>query len=148
MAWVAQALLITCLAKNIRSSLVSWTIEPEGSSPGNHLNKNINPWIGLEEKGEEKNQMSNQLRVQWSDWCKTYLKASKLSLLKLHSSSTCTPETPNQEDQCQGEEKRMSDINQWEWHENISCLQNWIRLFICLKDPISRTVRANNDHNN
>lgn len=46
-AWVAQALLITCWAKNIFSSLESRTTFPEGSSPWIHLKRKINPWIGL-----------------------------------------------------------------------------------------------------
>lgn len=46
MAWVAQALLITCLAKNM-SSLESWTTEPAGSSPGCHLRRKTNLWTGV-----------------------------------------------------------------------------------------------------
>lgn len=68
MAWVAHALLMTyqlienlinsytdassrsshtCLAKNIFSSRLSWTIGPAGSSCCTHLNRNIKPWMGL-----------------------------------------------------------------------------------------------------
>ena len=40
MAWVAQALFITCLAKKILSNLESWTRLPAGSSSAVHLNRN------------------------------------------------------------------------------------------------------------
>lgn len=47
-AWVAQALLMTCLAKNIVSRRSSLTTDPTGSSSCTHLKRKINPWIGLE----------------------------------------------------------------------------------------------------
>lgn len=68
-AWVAQALLMTCFAKNMSSNLESWTTDPEGSSPGRYLKRNIKPWMGL--------------------------RCSKLSEERLQSSSTWTPLTPN-----------------------------------------------------
>ena len=38
---------ITCLAKNMLSSLLSCTIVPAISSFGTHLKRNTSPWIGL-----------------------------------------------------------------------------------------------------
>jgi len=43
MAWVAQALLMTCLAKKMESSLESWTTLPAGSESGVHLKRKTRP---------------------------------------------------------------------------------------------------------
>ena len=86
MAWVAQALLITCkeiarmltrrmlcwkltcLAKNILSALESLTTVPAGFSSGTHLKRKTRPWTGF----------------RLENW----------SLSRDQSSSTCTPLTP------------------------------------------------------
>lgn len=49
--WISH----TCLAKNIVSSLESWTTEPAGSSPGCHLKRKISPCTGLKNKIYRKN---------------------------------------------------------------------------------------------
>lgn len=91
MAWVAQALLMTCLAKKILSNRLSWTTVPTTSSFGTHLKRKMSPWIGLQ-------WFQCWIEFPWSIYyhyscIKNYFKLSNCSGSKLHSSSTWTPWT-------------------------------------------------------